>query len=101
MFDNFAARVFASHFDCHFDLFAVSNGDSRMDWIVMYEDNTFGTLLAPVVTTSTSSSSSSTASSSFGCFVDNYGDLLASYNASGGGQSKNDWGKTRARLGYD
>ena len=36
-----------------------ANSDSRMDWIVMYQDGTFGSLLAPGVTVSNSSSGTS------------------------------------------
>ena len=41
----------------------------------------------------TSTTSSTTSSSSYEGYVNKYGDLLAVFNASGGGQTKSAWGK--------
>ena len=70
-----------------------ANGDGRLDWIVIYQDGTFGTLLASGGgSMSSTTAGSGVAGAAFAGYVEAYGDLLAVYSA-GTGQSKANWGK--------
>lgn len=70
-----------------------ANGDGRLDWIVIYQDGTFGTLLASGGgSVSSVTSGSGVAAAAFSSYVDKYGDLLAAY--AGAGQNKANWGKS-------
>jgi hypothetical protein len=71
-----------------------ANGDRRLDWIVVYSDGTFGTLISPGGGSSGGSTSVNTGGSSgsgYAEYVRGNGDLLAAYNATGG--SIEAWGK--------
>jgi hypothetical protein len=71
-----------------------ANGDGRLDWIVIYQDGTFGTLLASGSgSVSSATSGSGVSAAAFAGYVDAYGDLSAAYSA-GAGQNKANWGKS-------
>jgi|GEM_PF-2856756 len=71
-----------------------ANGDGRLDWIVIYQDGTFGTLLASGGgSVSSATSGSGVAAAAFADYVEAYGDLSAAYSA-GAGQNKANWGKS-------
>ena len=71
-----------------------ANGDNRLDWIVIYQDGTFGTLLASGGgSVSSATTGSGVAAAAFAGYVEAYGDLSAAYTA-GAGQNKANWGKS-------
>ena len=71
-----------------------ANGDGRLDWIVIYQDGTFGTLLASGgESVSSATAGSGVAAVAFAGYVEAYGDLSAAYTA-GAGQNKANWGKS-------
>ena len=73
---------------------AHANGDGRLDWIVIYQDGTFGTLLASGGgSVSSATSGSGVAAAEFADYVEAYGELSAAYTA-GAGQNKANWGKS-------
>ena len=63
-----------------------ANHDSRMDWIVVYKDGTFGTLMAPGGgnVTNSGGNTSSSGGGGYAEYVRGNGDLLAAFNRTGG-----------------
>jgi len=71
-----------------------ANGDDRLDWIVIYQDGTFGTLLASGGRSVASATSvSGVAAAAFAGYVEAYVDLSAAFST-GSGQNKANWGKS-------
>ena len=71
-----------------------ANGDGRLDWIVIYQDGTFGTLLASGGgSVASAASGSGVAATNFAGYVEAYRDLSVAYSA-GSSQNKANWGKS-------
>ena len=71
-----------------------ANGDGRLDWIVIYQDGTFGTLLASGGRSVASATSvSGVAAAAFAGYVESYVDLSAAFST-GSSQNKANWGKS-------
>jgi hypothetical protein len=72
-----------------------ANGDNRMDWIVLYADGSFGTLIAPGDSTYNSGGTGGgdTGGGGYADYVRGNGDLLAAYNANSMGKSIEAWGQ--------
>ena len=72
-----------------------ANGDGRLDWIVVYQDGTFGTLLSPGGggggSNNPGNGGGNTGGGDYADYVRGNGDLLAAYNRVGGNIEA--WGK--------
>jgi len=72
-----------------------ANGDNRIDWIVVYQDGTFGTLLAPGGGNGGGNGGGGGNSNggAYSEYVRGNGDLFAAYNNNSMGMSMEEWGR--------